>query len=66
MPRYKVILECSGPAGDAALTRRVTASGSQAAEFHACQMAGDHYPEYTDIRAKRFRSQDGKACLTAS
>ena len=54
MPRYKVILECSGPVGDAALTYRMTASSPQAAEFRACQMAGDHYPEYTDIQAKRM------------
>jgi hypothetical protein len=49
-----VILECSGPVGDAALTYRMTASSPQAAEFRACQMAGDHYPEYTDIQAKRM------------
>lgn len=53
MPRYKVILECSGPAGDAALTRRVTASSPFAAEFAACQSAGNEYPEYTDVRAMR-------------
>lgn len=53
MPRFKVIVECRGPCGDAALTYRLAASSRQAAEFHACQMAGDHYPEYTDIQAKR-------------
>lgn len=53
MPRYKVILDCSGPHGDAVLTYRVAASRACAAEFKACQMAGDHYPEYTDIRATR-------------
>lgn len=35
-------------------TYRMTASSPQAAEFRACQMAGDHYPEYTDIQAKRM------------
>ena len=54
MPKYTVILECSGPIGDAALTYRVTASSPYAAEFRACKMAGEHYPEYTDIRAKRM------------
>ena len=53
MPRYKVILECNGAVGDAVLTRRVTASSSFAAEFAACQSAGEEYPEYTDIRAAR-------------
>lgn len=47
------MLLCSGPVGDAALTYRLTASSQQAAEFHACQMAGDHYPEYRDIHVKR-------------
>lgn len=54
MPRYKVILECRGPAGDAALTRRITESSKCAAEFHACQNAGNEYPEYTDIRMTRM------------
>ena len=53
MPKYHVIVLCSGPVGDAALTYRLTASSQQAAEFHACQMAGDHYPEYRDIHVKR-------------
>lgn len=60
MPRYKVILECSGPAGDAALTRLVTASSSFAAEFAACQSAGNEYPEYSNIRVTRteaFKSE---------
>lgn len=43
MPKYHVVVLCSGPVGDAALTYRLTASSQQAAEFHACQMAGDHY-----------------------
>ena len=54
MPKYHVVVLCSGPVGDAALTYRLTASSQQAAEFHACQMAGDHYPEYTDIQTKRM------------
>nr|DAF96995.1 MAG TPA: hypothetical protein [Myoviridae sp. ctsIb3] len=53
MPKYHVVVLCSGPVGDAALTYRLTASSPQAAEFHACQMAGDHYPEYRDIHVKR-------------
>lgn len=53
MPRYKVILECRGPAGDAAITRRIVASSSFAAEFAACQSVGENYPEYTDVRATR-------------
>ena len=60
MPKYHVVVLCSGPVGDAALTYRLTASSQQpaassqqAAEFHACQMAGDHYPEYRDIHVKR-------------
>ena len=53
MPRYKVILECSGSCGDAALTYRINAANQFAAEFHACQMAGDHYPEYRDIKPVR-------------
>ena len=48
MPKYHVVVLCSGPVGD-----RLTASSQQAAEFHACQMAGDHYPEYRDIHVKR-------------
>ena len=53
MPRYKVILDCRGAVGDAALTYRLTASSASAAEFRACQSAGEHYPEYTDIHASR-------------
>ncbi len=53
MPKYHVVVLCSGPVGDAALTYRLTASSPQTAEFHACQMAGDHYPEYRDIHVKR-------------
>lgn len=53
MPEYHIVLECRGPCGDAALTYRLTASSPQAAEFRACQMAGDHYPEYTDIQVNR-------------
>lgn len=49
MPRYKVIVECSGPHGNAALT----AASQFAAEFRACQLAGDHYPECRDIHVKR-------------
>lgn len=52
MPKYHVVVLCSGPVGDAALTYRLPAIW-QAAEFHACQMAGDHYPEYRDIHVKR-------------
>lgn len=37
MPKYHVVVLCSGPVGDAALTYRLTASSQQAAEFHACQ-----------------------------
>lgn len=44
MPRYKVIVECSGPHGNAALTYRINA---------ASQLAGDHYPEYRDIKPVR-------------
>lgn len=44
MPKYHVVVLCSGPVGDAAPTYRLTDSSQQAAEFHACQMAGDHYP----------------------
>ena len=53
MPKYYVVVLCNGPVGDAALTYRLTASSPQAAEFRACQMAGNHYPEYRDIRVKR-------------
>lgn len=53
MPRYKVIVACSGPQGDAALTYRLWASGRNAAEFTAVKEAGDKYPEYTDIQVKR-------------
>lgn len=53
MPKYHVVVLCSGPVGDAALTYRLTASNQQAAEFHACQMAGDHYTEYRDIKPVR-------------
>lgn len=35
MPKYHVVVLCSGPVGDAALTYRLTASSQQAAEFHA-------------------------------
>lgn len=55
MPKYHIVVLCSGPVGDAALTYRLTASSQQAAEFHACQMAGDHYPEYRDIHTARKR-----------
>lgn len=44
MPRYKVIVECSGPHGNAALTYRINTASQFAAEFRACQLAGDHYP----------------------
>lgn len=55
MPKYKVILECRGAVGDAALTyRSVTAPSAQTAEFHACQTAGEHYPEYSDIHEVRI------------
>ena len=53
MPKYHVVVLCNGPVGDAALTYRLTASSPQAAEFRACQMADDHYPEYRDIQVKR-------------
>lgn len=53
MPRYKVIVECSGPHGNAALTYRINAASQFAAEFRACQLAGDHYPEYRDIKPVR-------------
>lgn len=53
MPKYKVVVVCRGPCGDAALTYRLTARSPQAAEFRACQMVGDHYPEYTQVSAKR-------------
>lgn len=49
MPRYKVILECRGPAGDAAITRRIVASSSFAAEFAACQSVGENYPEFEKL-----------------
>lgn len=49
MPRYKVIVECSGPHGNAALTYRINAASQFAAEFRACQLAGDHYPEYRGV-----------------
>ena len=39
MPRYKVIVECSGPHGNAALTYRINAASQFAAEFRACQLA---------------------------
>ena len=42
MPRCKVIVECSGPHGNAALTYRINAASQFAAEFRACQLAGDH------------------------
>lgn len=45
MPKYHVVVLCSGPVGDAALTYRLTASSPQAAEFHACQMAGRSFPD---------------------
>lgn len=35
MPRYKVIVECSGPHGNAALTYRINAASQFAAEFRA-------------------------------
>ena len=35
MPRYKVIVECSGPHGNAALTYRINAANQFAAEFRA-------------------------------
>lgn len=54
MPRYKVIVECSGPHGNAALTYRINAASQFAAEFRACQLAGDHYPEYRDIKPVRM------------
>lgn len=53
MPRYKVIVECSGPHGNAALTYRINTASQFAAEFRACQLAGDHYPEYRDIKVSR-------------
>mgnify|MGYP006972013707 FL=1 len=53
MPRYKVIVECSGPHGNAALTYRINTASQFAAEFRACQLAGDHYPEYRDIKPVR-------------
>lgn len=53
MPRYKVIVECSGPHGNAALTYRINAASQFAAEFRACQLAGDRYPEYRDIKPVR-------------
>lgn len=49
MPRYKVILECSGPVGDAALTYRMTASSPQAAEFRACH---DTCPRFAEWRTQ--------------
>lgn len=51
---YKVVLECRGAAGDGALTYRVDASSAAAADFHACQRAGNHSPDYTDIHAIRI------------
>lgn len=54
MPRYKIVVECHGPCGEAALTYRIGATSPSAAVFHACQIAGEHYPEYTDIQAKRM------------
>ncbi len=57
MPRYKVIVECSGPHGNAALTYRINAASQFAAEFRACQLAGDHYPEYRGHQA----GEDGGA-----
>jgi len=53
VPRYKVIVECHGPEGDAALTYRMWATSRNAAEFAAAKEAGDKYPEYTDIQVKR-------------
>ena len=53
---YKVVLECRGDVGDAALTYRLPASSASAADFHACQKAGSHYPEYTDIHATRIEA----------
>ncbi len=53
MPRYKVIVACSGPQGDAALTYRMWATSQSAAEYAAVEEVRDKYPEYTDIQAKR-------------
>lgn len=38
---------------DETIDQLQTEVDKQAAEFHACQMAGDHYPEYRDIHVKR-------------
>lgn len=60
MPRYKVIVECSGPHRSAALTYRINAASQFAAEFRACQLAGDHYPEYRDIKPARTEVRTGE------
>lgn len=60
MPRYKVIVECSGPHGNAALTYRINTASQFAAEFRACQLAGDHYPEYRDIKPVRNHRRSAK------
>lgn len=58
MPMFKVVVECSGAVGDAVLTyRNVPATSSSVAAFRACQKAGEHYPEYTDIRATRVEAK---------
>lgn len=53
MPKYKVVVECHGKVGSAALTYRLAASSRQVAEFRACQMAGDYYTEYNEIKPVR-------------
>ena len=54
MSMFKVVVVCSGAVGDAVLTyRNIPATSSSAAAFRTCQKAGEHYPEYTDIRATR-------------
>lgn len=61
MPRYKVIVECSGPHGNAALTYRINAASQFAAEFRASQPG--QLKKEREVKAIRKAMDDARTVM---